>query len=484
MLLLVLVLALGFCTDPVFPVPTSDTTALIYTLTMDGMNAMVTTGVDEMVSGVMSIEFDDISDTAETAIGTIEYSLTNMAIVDFDIVNISISTVPEDNTLILTLDNNSLSITFDYSYQLLSWPYTSEEGTGVIDTSGIVMEIAGSVSYNPDNGALVVAVEYLTTSITYLSIELDGGVLALIIDVLVDLLDDSLTEIVEALITEELLAMFDDWVDDELSPSVSCYQGICEDYRLSASLVVSDSFISQSFGGTYYSSVEPDTYVEPDNFNTLPNTIDMHLMQVFMGPAYFSSYFASLHVNGNFTDVTSDSIAASDIATALPEFAAAFPDEDAVLTFSILEAPETEILYSALQVNFHTSLSIAAASDPSAAVAVLDLMSVTAGEVDFMCYHGDDSSIVQEQGRLTVVLSDYETDVEVSSSAIGDIQITDALCEWADAQFFAVAVGQAWQPLLDSIGMNFVELDSVAYTDRSITYSPEYVSVNVNMELV
>eukprot|EP00767_Chilomastix_cuspidata_P003609 gnl/Chilomastix_cuspidata/373.p1 GENE.gnl/Chilomastix_cuspidata/373~~gnl/Chilomastix_cuspidata/373.p1 ORF type:complete len:500 (-),score=197.96 gnl/Chilomastix_cuspidata/373:421-1716(-) len=428
----------------------------------------------------MSITIDDITGTESTSIGDIKYSLTDITIQNFDISEIEYATNPEDNTVLLSLNNNSLTITFSYSYQLLSWPYSSEEGTGAIDSEGVTMSIVVSGARFAETGEFTYNVESLVTTIDDINVHLDGGALATIVDILVGIIGDSLADVVSALITEELLALLTEYAEKGTDFLSGCIYTICQDMRLAADTEVLDNSLSQNFGGVYYASGDDDAEL-PTDFTDLPRVIDDHMIQTLWGPAVFTSYFSAVYTDGRFDAVTSALQSADSIAQALPEFAAAFPGEGAYLGFTLAAAPTSRIMYSALEVTFDTTLSVAPESAPDTPALVLRLDSVTAGDVDFITSHFDDAPVDHYQEAVSVVLSAYDTAVEVQESSIGDVELTDALGDWANAAFFDEAVDGAWQSALDKYHMRIMEINDFLYTNRAITYTPDYVGITFDL---
>eukprot|EP00767_Chilomastix_cuspidata_P007190 gnl/Chilomastix_cuspidata/778.p1 GENE.gnl/Chilomastix_cuspidata/778~~gnl/Chilomastix_cuspidata/778.p1 ORF type:complete len:517 (+),score=126.34 gnl/Chilomastix_cuspidata/778:25-1575(+) len=479
-MILFLLFSFVLLVDPYFEIPSSDTASQMYSVTVSGVNKLLSSVSNIIEDTILSISIEDIVDSASTSLGEIEYSLEDISIQSFDLCDFYISSIQDSQEFGIDILNNSLEMSFSYSYQMLSWPYLSESGSGTIQSDGMSIEMFASVFRDDETGGIEYSIASFEVTIDDLSIEFSGGIIADVIDIIAGIFGDELGDVVAELIGQILLEMLTSYSDQGVEYLAVCENNICQDQRFAENPLFSDSRISALMGGTYYTE-DPQEYTQPTDFTVFPQSIDNRMVQVFFGPACFSSWYAAQYLNGTLVDVTSAPQDPSTFEDAFPEFAAAFPGAAAVLSFSLQAAPGFEIFYSAAQVTLPVRLT--AAPDGGAAAAIFDLTVVTVGDVDFRRYHGDDSPVTFERGQITIELSPYDISAEVASSSIGNIIITDAFLAWAEDAVFDLAYTPVWRDALEASQFRMIDLHELQYTNHKVTYDPDYVAFTFDVEV-
>eukprot|EP00767_Chilomastix_cuspidata_P001743 gnl/Chilomastix_cuspidata/1868.p1 GENE.gnl/Chilomastix_cuspidata/1868~~gnl/Chilomastix_cuspidata/1868.p1 ORF type:complete len:526 (-),score=253.35 gnl/Chilomastix_cuspidata/1868:89-1480(-) len=458
------------------------------------MNTVCSYYIPQVEEQLLTATFPDFSGTVSTSIGTLEYSISDLLIssIDFGVSDINID--KEAEVYSLALSNSSLQMQFSYAVTLLSWPYTSDAGSGVLTADGVDIDFSLRAGKNETNGAFSFYDYHATLAIRDFRLDLSGGIVAAILTVLEDLFAAEINGVVCAALEE----LMQDFLDDIFGPIdtdslMHCCDDVCQDNRLSADLLPFDTYVAVEFGGTYYDGPDQSDYTAPTDFTALPTSINDQMLSVIYGPPSFSTFFRTLV----HTELLADAAAAPDDAAALnadlpvllaadaladsfPEFAAAYPGEAARVDLRVLDLPASSIFYSAVQVVFSLAVDVspasaAAASEPAASFAV-DL--TTSATLEFAGHTAADEPIAPEK-YLLFAFEPYATDASVAACALDSVALTDALTAWLGDVALLAAVQGAWQPVWDGYGLVFPQMDFL-YANRRFVYSPEYVAVSLD----
>eukprot|EP00767_Chilomastix_cuspidata_P000263 gnl/Chilomastix_cuspidata/1064.p1 GENE.gnl/Chilomastix_cuspidata/1064~~gnl/Chilomastix_cuspidata/1064.p1 ORF type:complete len:503 (+),score=222.37 gnl/Chilomastix_cuspidata/1064:33-1541(+) len=474
--------------EPEFAVPDVDENALNLMYTSELMNVACQYFIPQIEDALLETVFPDIEGSASTSIGDIDYSINSIAVTDL-MFNVSYLTLDVDTqSATLHLDDAALALTFGYAMQLLSWPYTTDEGSGVLSASNLTVAVTVSAGKNESTGGFSFESYQTSVAIGAFDLDLDGGIVAILVNTLEDLLGDTVTVLVaqalEDLILDLMGTIFSSVNSDIL---MTCTDEVCEDLRLSDDLLFQSSAVTMRLGGTCYDGELQDAYEAPDGYTDLPAAVNDQMINAIYGPPVLTTFFDVLHVSGLLPPVTADANAsqllqADALAAAFPEFAAAFPGADATARAALLDAPTAEILYSAVQVTFSLNLTLAPDDAPDDAAAVLAVQLVAAGTLDMKGRHGEPGP-VEASDRLTFEFAQYSCAVNVQESAVGSVTVTEDLEAWAEGLLFDAAVWGAWADTFGAYGIVFPFADFL-YVDRTFIYTPDYVAGCVDYAIV
>eukprot|EP00767_Chilomastix_cuspidata_P005485 gnl/Chilomastix_cuspidata/571.p1 GENE.gnl/Chilomastix_cuspidata/571~~gnl/Chilomastix_cuspidata/571.p1 ORF type:complete len:490 (+),score=170.95 gnl/Chilomastix_cuspidata/571:27-1496(+) len=470
------------CEEPLFDLPSSQTAAHQVSSKSQVLTTYINAVSSQAIDALLAFDVPDIDGTASTSIGEIEYSFSDIIFQDADFGNLSITTDAESSSFNVYTESMYCDVDLSYAVQLLSWPYIDDEGTGTLSFSNITLSGSSSFFRDPSTGDLEFSFNYFTTTIGVFSIDFTGGIVAALIDLLSDILADSLNVVISDIINEVVLEQLEVLFTDNSFLSWRCRGGVCLDLRLARDPTIEEAYVSQLYGGTYYVEDDQSTYAAPTDFTSFPMSLNEQDIQTFFGPACFTSYFQAIYDAGEFEDEIANVTYTDEFASAFPEFANAFPGEDATLSFSMQSAADVFILYSALQVELPVALTIAPRSTGVAAVE-FSLRVITAGDVDFADRHGDDAPITGDRNHLSIELSPYDIEGAVAWTDIGSVLLSDTLLAWIEDEFFAAArVDETgWQSVLDAIKFQELTLENISYLDRKLIYDPDYFAITFDI---
>eukprot|EP00767_Chilomastix_cuspidata_P003813 gnl/Chilomastix_cuspidata/394.p1 GENE.gnl/Chilomastix_cuspidata/394~~gnl/Chilomastix_cuspidata/394.p1 ORF type:complete len:494 (+),score=186.16 gnl/Chilomastix_cuspidata/394:128-1609(+) len=469
----------SFCEEPTFDVPTPSTSSYLVLTTVEAVELNLADVGSLLVDNLTASYISDITGSGSTLIGEADYSITNILIQNVDYDSVGVTTNPDDSSIAVEVEGGVLSLSFDYSVQLLSWPYTDEEGTGRVSIDDTTGRLNIVFPYDAETGAMSYDVANDVFNINSMEVEFQGGVVAAIANFIVDIFDEYLPSMVSSLFESSVLYYVDYFGETNLFDSVSCMKDLCLDARLGQAPTVRDTYIFNLYGGTYYPNGAADAYEAPGGFTVLPAPVNDKMVQVLFGPPSFTTYFRSLFDAGLFADVRG-SAASSDFTSILPDLAAALAAQDVSYTFALAAAPSAEIFYSAVRVDLSLTLSFAAAG-ADAAVLTVALALAASGDVDFDGHHGDPSPYTGNMFDLSIELAPYDVAADVIESQIGDVALTDAFLCWCEDEFFSAVYDAEWAGVLEKQPFQEFNLNMLPVVDRLILYDPDYVALTYDL---
>eukprot|EP00767_Chilomastix_cuspidata_P007598 gnl/Chilomastix_cuspidata/833.p1 GENE.gnl/Chilomastix_cuspidata/833~~gnl/Chilomastix_cuspidata/833.p1 ORF type:complete len:540 (+),score=181.53 gnl/Chilomastix_cuspidata/833:69-1622(+) len=490
------------CDTPQFDVPTADTFSHQFVYGIELFEQIIDVASIYIEETIYALSIPDFSGIADTSIGEISYSIEDFLIYDFSFGNYSLAFNSDDTTIAAQFINSSLAFSFNYAFQLQSWPYTSEEGSGAVVVQGL--DIGGAVmgSRDASTGTSIFSISSINVALDEFSVELDGGIIAAVIDILAQVFDEEINAEIAALIEQTIYDFLEPQLDKTTDGMVmSCQDNLCFDRRLATDYYVADTYFTTSEGGTFFLQNQQELYDAPSTWTQLPQTVNARAMQGIYGPNTFITYFDGLFdydrlaptacaPDGGDTCAMASSayslLDAEQVAAAFPEFAAAFPGQGAAVSFGLVSAPVPEILYSALEIWWDAFFVVAPYDSASASVGTAAVSFsaeiITSGELDFIFFHGSDAPIDEGRNRLSIEFSAYSAALTVTDSEIGDVTVSDALNDWAEDVFFAAGVDGAWKDTFSDYTISFLEMDLLFYTDHVVIYNPDYVAVTADSE--
>eukprot|EP00767_Chilomastix_cuspidata_P001060 gnl/Chilomastix_cuspidata/1319.p1 GENE.gnl/Chilomastix_cuspidata/1319~~gnl/Chilomastix_cuspidata/1319.p1 ORF type:complete len:560 (-),score=223.94 gnl/Chilomastix_cuspidata/1319:52-1560(-) len=481
---------------PEFAVPTETQNSYSMMFSLDAINTFFQAVAPMVIEQILEISVSDFSGSASTAIGTIDYAITDISFqaLDFGIFEFGLDA--DTSVASCVFGNGTAELVFAYEYQLLSWPYTSEEGSGSVGVDGLDTEMGATLTKDKDLGTIVVALEYSTVTLGDFTLHLDGTILAALVDTFEAIFADEITAYLGDLLTDFLTnAMAELLGGANLFAIEQCSGEICTDLRLASDVYIADTYATERTGGTVYLPDAQNLYEAPSDYTNMPTSVNDRMMQMLLGPPTFTSYFSALFAGGLLAPFTaapdadaSDALAAllnaDTVAAAFPEFAAAAPGSACALSVEPTAAPTAEIFYSSIQVTFAATVALApydaAADEVGAALVTFDATVTTAATLDF---DGADPDAAQVDcsGWLAFDFAAYSAAAAVAASEIGSVALTDNLTDWLADAFVEAAARGAWEPALAQNKLYVVVFPSFYCTDRAIVYSPDYYAMTYDI---
>ncbi|CAI8057853.1 Lipopolysaccharide-binding protein [Geodia barretti] len=244
-------------------------------LTSKGLNYACSVGIPILEKELLTVAIPDISGDADTPIGSISYSLSNIKLVSFKIPTASITS--SSGGLSAQASGISIYVTADWHYREDSWPHISDSGSLDVSGSSISLEV-GVVMGADSKGHATLSSTTCSFNIGNLDVHFSGGA-AWLYNLFSDDIADSLKDSLRGQVCDEAKSTINTQGNAALEtlPVIVQVDSISEiDFRLLQSPSFTSEYMETLHKGEFYSIAHPvEAPFTPPPLPPIANTTKM-----------------------------------------------------------------------------------------------------------------------------------------------------------------------------------------------------------------
>eukprot|EP00764_Aduncisulcus_paluster_P005450 gnl/Carplike_NY0171/1933_a2613_763.p1 GENE.gnl/Carplike_NY0171/1933_a2613_763~~gnl/Carplike_NY0171/1933_a2613_763.p1 ORF type:complete len:548 (+),score=76.50 gnl/Carplike_NY0171/1933_a2613_763:20-1663(+) len=307
--------------SPFFPLDLNDSISapndnlqvfLYYTTPLSGMEYAAPIALEIIENLLLSIQIDPFEFDVTTPLGKMQLDFNDISVDTFSASSLTFFTSAESGYTI-GIYNATFRISFDFSFRLLTWPYTYGSASIVIDSSNVslqgsmrIISVNYCQSFNVDEininlgdfNISATGSDIISELLSVLSPEIQTGIQ--------DVINSTFAQVLNELVSSFFLPVTCKVIDDETAI----------DYRMPFDNVTTDNYSSSPNTATYYGT-DSDYYDVPPNLSDPPFIVTNNHFQVICKPHIIASFIHTYRPRGSF-DGTVD-------ASMLPSSLSSFP---------------------------------------------------------------------------------------------------------------------------------------------------------------
>lgn len=253
-------------------------------LTNAGLDYARKIGVPILEKMIQTLTIPDISGSAHTPVGSVDFTLSNIHATS---ISLPESSIKCDTTGVsLSIGNVDAKLNADWKYREHHWPHVSDHGSVDIEASSISLSLTISTGLSPSNEPTV-STASCSGDIGKLDVHFHGGA-----SWLYNLFDDLIEKEIKKSLNSQLCAQISKVIDDEVNKELATlpqkepldeYAGI--DFELVEAPKTSDNYLLTSHLGQFYQAKNPSAKV-PFAPSTMPYPTEWSRMFYFYISAY------------------------------------------------------------------------------------------------------------------------------------------------------------------------------------------------------
>eukprot|EP00767_Chilomastix_cuspidata_P004002 gnl/Chilomastix_cuspidata/413.p1 GENE.gnl/Chilomastix_cuspidata/413~~gnl/Chilomastix_cuspidata/413.p1 ORF type:complete len:498 (-),score=228.95 gnl/Chilomastix_cuspidata/413:683-1966(-) len=212
----------------------------------------------------------DVTGNVDSSGVSIQYSLSNIIFKQFEFDELFCTLVGGEGVS-CGVDDAQISVSFDWEYTLLSYPYGGTEGSGQVGLLDTYISIVVSLSVNGD--AEQIEIPSVSCDIGDFQLVLDGestGTLNLIIELLSPVIQGFLEDMIASFFQADIVDMVNAILGEQTATQID--EHVSFDGHTLCSPEVTDLYMTTRNTGRYFLTDDPDTHLDVA-VPALPDTV-------------------------------------------------------------------------------------------------------------------------------------------------------------------------------------------------------------------